>query len=679
MGKLHETLAEERNRLFVGRDTEIANIAEWIQDKDAPTEVLFISGIGGVGKSSLMMRVLDIAAQAHQPAIWIDGRLCSKTLTGFMDVLSDNVRKLGDLSLSRSTSSSKQRIQDIFRNKALLCIDNYDSIQMIDSWLRDVFLPELPTTGVLVLLLSRQNLSESWRNDLAWRSRVKHIELLPFTRQETKEYLVRNGITESVDMKRLISDTNGLPLALAISSEKLQLVGSNTWPLSLRISAELLREVTSPELLEALDLLCIIPQATPQWLSRLLRIPLDGEKLLQLSRISFVRPTSDGFALHDVARHYLKEDMNRREPERAHSLRKHIVKELVHDIKTSDSSQRRKLTTILLSICNDVFQINSASVSPESIEQGMMVVFQQSDLPHLERMLQEQSSFAVSVEKDLIVLRALANQFPESIRVFRSQEGIPLTFCSGFYLYRETTLFHEQYFPGILERAYPDEIVKMRSQTMEHSDTFYQLLAGSREGDSDYDFWDLLGIIISGWLILYHTGLRLVMINTYGGLDEILLKLGYNMRPLTGLPDDHEYSHATVRELDWRHWDVGDRILELLHINEPEPTTPLSPIITDKAVKSALPLISSRVRLEQTELAQLLGLSGVELQIRLHKLLLDNPVFPLNERMQQVLRQMSEKADLSAELAAERLHISRATYFRVRGEAIRILKQLLLS
>jgi hypothetical protein len=677
MEKLGETLALERSRLFVGRDAEIAAAQQWIQNKDAPTEVVFISGIGGVGKSSLMMRIIDMTAQANQLTIWMDGLVCPETPAGFLEALFDNVKQsFGDLMYQ--TYSNQGIIQEIFKGKTLLCIDNYDSIQMIDSWLREIFLPQLPATGLMVLLVSRKNLSESWLHDLAWRGRVKHITLLPFTKQEMMLYLVRNGIAESVDTERLFSETLGLPLALAITSEKLNLVGSQVWPLSLRINAELMREVTAPELLEALDLLCILPQATPEWLGRLLRTPLDADKLLQLSRISFVRPTSDGFALHDVARYYLKEDMMRREPERVQSLRNRIVMELVKDIKTSDTYQRRKLTTILLSTCRDAFQMNAVAIIPQDIEQMQMEAFQPDDLPHLMRILLDQSNIAVSVEKDLIVLQHLAEHFPECIRVYRSEQSIPLAFYSGFYLYRETTAFHESFFPGILEQAYPSEIEEMRTQTVAQANTYYHFLAGISERDSDHSPWKLMGIITADWLILYSAGLRLVMINTYEGLNGLLFQLGFRMRPLTGLPEDHPFCHATVRELDWRGLDVGDRIVELFDIKGSNRTTQLSINIPDKAIKSALPLAGDPVRLEQTELAKILGFNGVKLHDTIQKLLWGELIFPLDERMQQVLRLMSEIANLPAEIAAERLHVSRATYFRTRAGAFRVFKELML-
>ena len=181
---------------------------------------------------------------------------------------------------------------------------------------RSIFLPRLPSTGLLILFVARQNLSESWQHDLAWRNRVSHMELQPLNRQELTQYGFRTGIKKSVDIERIHNESQGLPLALALTSEKLNLIGEEAWPISLRISAELLREVTSPDLQETLDLLSILPQATLKQIGRLVRSPLNAAMLLQLSRISFVRPTAYGFALHDVARHYLLEDFMRREPER---------------------------------------------------------------------------------------------------------------------------------------------------------------------------------------------------------------------------------------------------------------------------------------------------------------------------------------------------------------------------
>lgn len=676
--KLGEKLAIERNRLFVGRNAELATAHRWVRNRNAPTQVWFVSGIGGIGKTSFMMRVLDLAMQADQRALWIDGRICTETPAGFAEALLNHLKTFDGL--ARHTASLQDLIQELSSGKTLLCVDNYDSIQKIDGWLREVFLPRLPSTGLLVLFVARPNLSESWLHDLAWRNRVSHIELPPLNKQEVTQYGSRIGFHESADIDRLLAESHGLPLALALMSEKLHLIGKEAWPVSLRISAELLREVTSPDLSETLDLLCILPQATPERLGRLLRVPLQAGKLLQLSRISFVRPTADGFTLHDVARHYLLEDFMRREPDRARGLRAQIVRELVRDIQSGDARDRSRLMSLLLSTCRDAFQLDSVSVFSQEPERVTLEPFQQSDLPELVRMLQEQAAYAVSIDKDVAVLQQMSQRFPGCIRVFRSTRGAPLAFMAGFYLYRETTRFHETHFPEVLEKAFPNEIDAMRTRSIEQADTFYHVLAAASDRDAEYSFHRLIGIMIADWLISRAAGLRVVIINTYEGITGMLLRLGYRMRPLTGLPDDHPFRHATVRELDWRASDIGERLFELLGI-EPEAggAGSVSPDnITEKSMIAALPLANDADRLAYTELAGLLGCTGHQLQQSMHRLLRDEPAYPLIQRQQQVLRLMHEAPHLTADAAADRLHVSRATYFRIRKDALQMMKEFLL-
>lgn len=677
MEKLGERLVSERNRLFVGRQTELQTVQQWIRNAKAATQVLFLSGIGGIGKTSFMMRALDIAVQAKLRALWIDGRVCADTPTGFMEALFDYPTAPEDS--SRREISLPQLVEALSAGRTFLCVDNYDAIQKLDGWLRQVFLPRLPATGLLVLLVARQNLSEAWQNDLAWRNRVSHTKLQPFTRQEVAQYGFRTGVTKSAEIDRLIDESHGLPLALALSSERLHLKGKEAaWPISLRISAELLREVASPDLQEALELLCILPQATLGQIGRLVRSPLNADTLLRLSRISFVRPTAYGFALHDVARHYLAEDFMLREPERVRELRTQIVRELVREIKSGETLDRNKLVCILLSVCRDAFQLDSVSVFGDDPEQMRMEPFHRRDLPELMRLLQQQASYAVSIAKDLAVLQEMADRFPDCIRVFRSKDGMPLAFVAGFYLYGETTLFHEQHFPEVLERAFPHEIAAMRTQAIERTDTFCHLLAAAAENDAEYRFQQLIGIILADWVMLRSSGIRFVMINTYEGITPVLLSLGYKMRPLAGLPDGHPFQRAIVRELDLRTSDAGDWILERLGLEPDADKNSFANNLTERSVKIALSLAKDPHRLAHTELAKNLGLSGAELRQSLHRALWGEPVYPLDQRMQLALRQMSEAAHLTADMAADRLHVSRATYFRVRRDALQALKEFLL-
>jgi hypothetical protein len=88
-----------------------------------------------------------------------------ETPAGFVEALFDNAKNFREL--SRQTSSNQEIIQEIFRGKTLLCIDNYDSIQIIDSWLntekrylysliRVTLLSPLTLTGASPLTVTRR-------------------------------------------------------------------------------------------------------------------------------------------------------------------------------------------------------------------------------------------------------------------------------------------------------------------------------------------------------------------------------------------------------------------------------------------------------------------------------------------------------------------------------------------
>ncbi|KIL36966.1 hypothetical protein SD71_04495 [Cohnella kolymensis] len=200
MPSLKEALTIERNRLFVGRELERSYMLNWLTQKAAPTEVLFISGMGGIGKSALMLQFINMAQDENVLCIWLDGRVCTETPAGFLE------------SLQASLPNSVDIVSAMSRQRTLLCIDNYDYLHRIEGWLREVFLPLLSATGLLVVLASRQDLAMDWKNDLAWRGRVRQMRLAPISRREALEFYTNRGLAKNGKLEQLISETKGLPL-----------------------------------------------------------------------------------------------------------------------------------------------------------------------------------------------------------------------------------------------------------------------------------------------------------------------------------------------------------------------------------------------------------------------------------------------------------------------------------
>ncbi|MBJ6362518.1 hypothetical protein ACFOQM_14730 [Paenibacillus sp. GCM10012307] len=685
MKYLSEALSVERARLFVGREEELSFMRNWVTREDAPTEVLFLSGMGGIGKSALMLQFLNMAQMEGIFYIWLDGRVCTDTPAGFIESLhSFLIHK--PLAYASPNRTFQDIVAEMTRQKVLLCIDNYENIHRIEGWLKEVFLPGLSSTGLLVMLASRQDLSFHWQNDLAWQSRIRHIRLGPLTRSEAQHYFHQRGV--GTETERLISDSQGLPLAMALFVEHLRLLATDTaafaLPVSMRVSAEMLREAISSNLKEVLDLLCVLPYANSQWLGRFLTTPLTGMDLQKLIQISFVRPTAGGLALHDVARTFLIEDFLQRDPERFQALRLKIMIELAKNFKEAVGQEKKRIASVMLSVCRDVFRLNSNFIFAINPDVLQMQPYQKSDLPHLHQIIAEESEYTVSAATAHALLDALSEQFPDCIQVIRSKDGIPQAFTSGVLLYKETISLLERFMPNILDLVFPKEIHQMRSLSIEEADTFYQLISGVSSRINDTSYYEMVGSFV-GTVVLdmiasNSAGLCIVIVTAHEQIKELLRNLSLQSRPFPTRTKKHPLFGATIYENDFRGLDFGDHLLKLVK-------TPLGRGNTDKSsdhelsekeIVDLLTRIGDPAALERTDVAHRLSCSGPELNQILQSVFSEQPPFPITMRNQAILQMISEAPLLSAEIAADRLHISRATYYRARNAAIGSLKKVLM-
>jgi len=684
---LSEALSVERARLFVGREDELDCMRDWIAGEGVPTEVLFLSGMGGMGKSALMLRFLDMAQTEGIFAIWLDGRISADTPAGFMESLNAFLIHK-PLANASPNGSYRDLAAELNRRKTLLCIDNYESIHRIEGWLKEAFLPGLSSTDLLVVLASRQDLSSAWQNDLAWQSRIRHIRLGPLSRKESQRFLQLRGVEAESDRERLIGDSQGLPLAMALFAEHWGSPASETaaiaLPVSLRVSAEMLREAVSPELTEALDLLCVLPHASPKQLERLLASPLNGENLQKLVRLSFVRPTAGGLALHDVARGFLVEDFKHRAPDRYETLRRQVIGELAKELREAAGQEKKRIAAVMLSACRDVFRLDSNSIFPSDPEGLQMQPFQPGDLPHLHRIIAEETEYTFSEETAHSLLDALSERYPENLHVVRSGDGIPIGFSSFVLLHKETLSWLERFLPGMLSDVFPEELGPMRRLSREQASTFFQLLSGVSSRIRDNHYYEMVGSFV-GKVVLDMVmsnveGTRFVVVTSHDQMNDLFRNLGLQSRPFPETAKKPPLSGASVYEYDLRRLDFGEHLLEVVRTLAHRGPVRQSPEIelSEKEIVAALARIDDPYALDRSELARRLSCDGPALHRLLEGVFSDRPPFPITKRNQAVLQLLSEAPLLSAELAAERLHISRATYYRARSAALSGLKEVLL-
>ncbi|WKX68586.1 AAA family ATPase [Streptomyces sp. XD-27] len=138
-GRLEARLQAARRRTFVGRKEELAVFEEAL---GTGARVLFVHGPGGVGKSALLERFAQRAAEADRNVLMLDGRVLQESPAAF-------VAEAGAV---------------LADERAVLLIDTFEQVRGLESWLREQFLPVLPT-GALVVIAGRIPSDMMWQAD----------------------------------------------------------------------------------------------------------------------------------------------------------------------------------------------------------------------------------------------------------------------------------------------------------------------------------------------------------------------------------------------------------------------------------------------------------------------------------------------------------------------------------
>ena len=147
--ELSEVLAQKRAAQFVGRERELAALLACLRDDGAGTQV---HGIAGVGKTSLLQRFQELAAGPGMRAVQVDGRHTEPTERGFLAELN---AATGYEAASEDDLKGAARQLSGLDARVVLTVDNYEHLYMLDTWLRQQFLPAL-STNVRVVLAGRQ-------------------------------------------------------------------------------------------------------------------------------------------------------------------------------------------------------------------------------------------------------------------------------------------------------------------------------------------------------------------------------------------------------------------------------------------------------------------------------------------------------------------------------------------
>ncbi len=309
--RLADRLAAARRRRFIGRTAELTLFESAIAAEELPFFVLYVYGPGGLGKTSLLSQFARLAGQGQVLAYALDARNIEPTPEAFNAGLC--------LAMGIAPTSSPTDALAARPGRHVILVDTYELLAPLDSWLRDVFLPQLPER-VLVVLASRNPPAPAWRADPGWQPFLRSLPLRNLSPEEGRDYLIQRDVPEE-ELKTVLDFTHSYPLALSLVADLYdQRSGfhfkATEAPDVIKILLEqFLQQVPGPAHRAALESCALVRVTTESLLAQLVGLPDANELFEWLRGLSFIQTRPGGLFPHDLARESLVADLRWRNPE----------------------------------------------------------------------------------------------------------------------------------------------------------------------------------------------------------------------------------------------------------------------------------------------------------------------------------------------------------------------------
>ncbi|MCK8489539.1 bacterio-opsin activator [Paenibacillus sp. MBLB2552] len=675
-------------RYIVGFSREMASFKQWLTDPNPTTSLFDVSGIGGIGKTTLLLEMTKAASQAEVLTLWLDGQSELATSGAFLSGLGASLEIEYGRRREPGLPLLSFVIEELTRQRSVLLIDNCSRLAGIEGWLMSSFLPKLTDAGVLFVMASRGGLPLQWYTSPYWGHRIRAFPLSLLTREEVLDYLHRCGLDEMLRTE-VAQKTKGLPLHLAMTVDVLHSKQSNPGAsagldeIPGTLSADILREAASPDLFQALSVLSLLPAADQSTLNRLLDPPLDAAGYYALGNLSFVRRTAYGLTLHHVIAGLLRNDFAQRDAAQFQVRRQQVFQLLAEQFRHADTRQQRGIAAHIMELYREFLPSAHAYADfSTALSPGVHTPFRPEDLGSLQQLLAAAIS-PTNWQSELVHAKAysallddIARHSPEGICVVRDDSGTPLAFCAGFWLHGSTLPMLDRYAPGILALL-SDERVALRTLSRESADTLCVLLAAVDVRHPLYGPEELGALLMRQWLVEMTSGLRGIMFTADPQLNGLFQILGFQEMGHIKLNGTETEGELTRWELDFRHQTFDTWVKEVIRQTGPTGLTALMTRNESRAemdgtaAKQILELLFRSEEMEQLPVVRKMGLRGTAVQTCVQNILTATEAgYPLTQLDQSILRAVYLQKDRNKNQLADDFHMSRTTFYRHTLQAL---------
>jgi class 3 adenylate cyclase len=313
-GRMSDRLSRVARSSFFGRQTELAALRGAVESTELPFVVAFIHGPGGIGKSWLLQAALSSSSPDFH-SIVLDCRNIEPTPEGLL-------RTLGTLLRTRESepdlASVVARLGET-AGRTVLALDTYETFGLMDTWLRQVFVPALPES-VLTVIAGRQAPNPAWLTTPGWAGLFREIELHGLSEHDSHQMLESRGV-RGAQVERINRFARGHPLALELAAAALRTqpdldISAGPPPRVLQELADAFLTGLPAKRTECVEAASTVRRVTEPILRALLAVSATRRLFDTLRDLPFVDVTREGLIFHDVVRDTIANGLAQRDPER---------------------------------------------------------------------------------------------------------------------------------------------------------------------------------------------------------------------------------------------------------------------------------------------------------------------------------------------------------------------------
>lgn len=317
---------------FVGRRRELDRLLDAIRDDH--TFVVYVQGVAGIGKSSLLRRFASEAGEAGALVALLDGRTLEPTDRGIDDAVARAVGSQGRVGREQLAG----HVAELGR-PVVIAIDHYEVLRLVDTWLRQVFVPSLPDS-VLVVLASREPPVVGWSMSPELDGAVRILELGPLDPSDARELLRREGLEGgAAEWASRLTGRHPLALRLAAAAARerpmVPLEDAATARVIEELSRLYLADVNEPSTRRAIEAASVVRRMTTSLLAQMLPDTPTAEVFERLRDVPFAEIRQDGLMLHEAVQTAIARSLHAIDPVRHRRYRRaawRVLRDEVGDV-----------------------------------------------------------------------------------------------------------------------------------------------------------------------------------------------------------------------------------------------------------------------------------------------------------------------------------------------------------